>query len=150
MDHPGVPNPQLIKEDEAVAAKYKYRSVAEQKSLDIAMALINEDRFAALRAAICQSPQKAQRFRQLVVNVSATRHFCCVQFAFVSQLTYCGFGLLLCRASWQQILATRNSRHCAIHDGKRHLPMLNHQTMHLLFQSQAALNQCQVKNALNP
>lgn len=70
VDHPGVPNPQLIKEDVVTAERYQHRSVAEQKSLDIAMDVLNEDRFAALRATICQSPQEVRRFRQLVVNVS--------------------------------------------------------------------------------
>ena len=69
-DHPGVPNPQLVKEDVVTAEKYKYRSVAEQKSLDIAMGLLSEDRFQALRGVIFLNHQEAQRFRQLVVNVS--------------------------------------------------------------------------------
>jgi hypothetical protein len=76
VDHPGVPNPQLIKEDGVTAEKYKHRSVAEQKSLDIAMDLLDEDRFAALRATICQSPQEVRRFRQLVVNVSNLPPLC--------------------------------------------------------------------------
>ncbi|CAB9521809.1 Receptor-type guanylate cyclase gcy [Seminavis robusta] len=68
VDHPGVPNSQLIKENKTVALKYQNRSVAEQKSLDIGMALLNEDRFASLRATICAGPEEVQRFRALVVN----------------------------------------------------------------------------------
>jgi 3'5'-cyclic nucleotide phosphodiesterase len=76
VDHPGVPNPQLIQEDVVTAERYQHRSVAEQKSLDIAMDLLNEDRFAALRATICQSSQEVRRFRQLVVNVSTLASSC--------------------------------------------------------------------------
>jgi hypothetical protein len=36
LDHPGVPNPQLIKEDPAKAASYRSRSVAEQHSFALA------------------------------------------------------------------------------------------------------------------
>lgn len=67
-DHPGVPNPQLIKEDEVVALKYQNRSVAEQKSLDIAWELLMEARFSDLLATICHGESELRRFRQLVVN----------------------------------------------------------------------------------
>ena len=35
VDHPGVPNPQFIKEQAELATLYKARSVAEQNSFDI-------------------------------------------------------------------------------------------------------------------
>lgn len=68
VDHPGVPNPQLIKEDRDVAERYKERSVAEQKSFDIAWDLLMKEEFADLRSAICGTRQEFRRFRQLVVN----------------------------------------------------------------------------------
>jgi 3'5'-cyclic nucleotide phosphodiesterase len=86
VDHPGVPNPQLVIEDAVTAEKYKHRSVAEQKSLDIAMGLLSEERFQALRAAIFLNHQEAQRFRQLVVNVSAKEAVC---FAWTCQTEAC-------------------------------------------------------------
>ncbi|CAB9522519.1 Receptor-type guanylate cyclase gcy [Seminavis robusta] len=67
-DHPGVPNDQLVKENETAARKYQNRSVAEQKSFDMGIDLLNEDRFEALRAAVCVGPQEVSRFRALVVN----------------------------------------------------------------------------------
>ena len=68
VDHPGVPNAQLIKENEFVGRRYKGRSVAEQKSLDIAMDLLNQPRFQGLRGALCETPKEVKRFRQLVIN----------------------------------------------------------------------------------
>ncbi|CAB9520220.1 Receptor-type guanylate cyclase gcy [Seminavis robusta] len=68
VDHPGVPNSQLIEEDRQVAERYKNRSVAEQKSLDVSYGLLLEDRFAALLSTICPTQQSRRRFRQLVVN----------------------------------------------------------------------------------
>ncbi|CAB9521897.1 Receptor-type guanylate cyclase gcy [Seminavis robusta] len=68
VDHPGVPNPQFIKENSITATKYKNRSVAEQNSFDIAWDLLMEERFTDLLSAICQDSQDLCRFRQLVVN----------------------------------------------------------------------------------
>ena len=40
VDHPGVPNHQLAKEDPEMGEKYKQKSVAEQNSVDIAWDLL--------------------------------------------------------------------------------------------------------------
>lgn len=42
--------------------------MAEQKSLDIALDLLNQDQFAELRGVICCGNEENSRFRQLVVN----------------------------------------------------------------------------------
>lgn len=68
VDHPGVPNSQLIKENSKVAGFYKGKSVAEQNSVDLAWDLLQDDRFSALRSAIHQTKENRARFRQLVVN----------------------------------------------------------------------------------
>lgn len=68
-DHPGVPNSQVAKEETIHAKKYGNRSVAEQRSVDVAWELLMEDRFIDLRNAICPSPTELQRFRQLIVNI---------------------------------------------------------------------------------
>jgi 3'5'-cyclic nucleotide phosphodiesterase len=68
VDHTGVPNMQLVKEQSAVAATYNDQSVAEQNSLDIAWTMLLEPRFEVLRGAICTTPTEMKRFRQLVVN----------------------------------------------------------------------------------
>jgi hypothetical protein len=68
VDHVGVPNTQLCKENKNLAAHYKNKSVAEQQSVDLAWNLLMEDNFTALRSAIYTTKTEKLRFRQLVVN----------------------------------------------------------------------------------
>ncbi|CAJ1937526.1 unnamed protein product [Cylindrotheca closterium] len=68
VDHSGVPNAQLIKEESDVALFYKNKSVAEQNSVDLAWSLLMEPEFDALRACIYRDKDELDRFRQLVVN----------------------------------------------------------------------------------
>lgn len=68
VDHPGVPNTQLIKEETSMAKFYKNRSVAEQNSVDLTWSLLMSDEFDHLREAICVTGTERLRFRQLVVN----------------------------------------------------------------------------------
>eukprot|EP00980_Cylindrotheca_fusiformis_P013629 scaffold3508_cov113-Cylindrotheca_fusiformis.AAC.9 len=67
MDHPGVPNTQLVKENTRSAQIYK-KSVAEQNSVHLAWDILMSDKFSALRACIYQTESELRRFRQLVVN----------------------------------------------------------------------------------
>eukprot|EP00980_Cylindrotheca_fusiformis_P017821 scaffold5639_cov83-Cylindrotheca_fusiformis.AAC.2 len=67
VDHPGVPNAQLVKEKTRNAQIYK-KSVAEQNSVDLAWDMLMSDEFSALRACIYQTESDLRRFRQLVVN----------------------------------------------------------------------------------
>jgi hypothetical protein len=55
---------QLAKEDEAMAALYKNKSIAEQHSLDTAWNLLMEDRFADLRSCLFVDRSEMMRFRQ--------------------------------------------------------------------------------------
>ena len=68
VDHAGVPNAQLIKENAEIAEYYKNRSVAEQNSLDLAWRLLMDSQFDKLRGAICDTEDELSRFRKLVVN----------------------------------------------------------------------------------
>lgn len=68
-DHRGVSNVQLIKEQKAMAAMYRNKSVAEQNSVDISWELLMSDQFTALRAILFTSQDELDRFRQVVVNV---------------------------------------------------------------------------------
>jgi hypothetical protein len=68
VDHSGVPNTQLIVEDGRMAAFYKNKSVAEQNSVDLSWDLLQDDSYSALRAAIYNTEDEQDRFRQLVVN----------------------------------------------------------------------------------
>eukprot|EP00980_Cylindrotheca_fusiformis_P007116 scaffold1490_cov115-Cylindrotheca_fusiformis.AAC.1 len=67
VDHPGVPNAQLVTENSRWVRVYK-KSVAEQKSVDIAWDMLMSDEYAELRACIYQTEEELLRFRQLVVN----------------------------------------------------------------------------------
>ena len=52
-----------------LAQRFNFRSVAEQNSLDLCFALLSEDRFARLRAALFDSSEEKERFRNLVINM---------------------------------------------------------------------------------
>jgi hypothetical protein len=68
VDHTGVPNAQLICENEALSNRYNSKSVAEQNSIDLAWSLLTEGNYKELRVAICGTTGELKRFRQLVVN----------------------------------------------------------------------------------
>jgi 3'5'-cyclic nucleotide phosphodiesterase len=68
LDHPGVPNAVLVKEDAPVAKLYKGRSVAEQNSVDIFFDLLMEPQFKTLRRQIYTNEDEFCRFHQLIVN----------------------------------------------------------------------------------
>ena len=68
VDHQGIPNTQLIKENSTLATFYKGKSIAEQHSVDLAWALLMDDRYINFRRAIFANENELQRFRQLVVN----------------------------------------------------------------------------------
>lgn len=68
VDHLGVSNQQLIKEESPIASLYKNQSVAEQNSVDIAWWLLMTPNFADLRTAIYGNAAEMQRFRQILVN----------------------------------------------------------------------------------
>jgi len=69
VDHRGIANMQLIKEEPAMAATFRNQSVAEQNSLDISWELLMADRFEDLRKYIFADQDELARFRQVVVNV---------------------------------------------------------------------------------
>mmetsp|Transcript_17018 Transcript_17018/g.48347 ORF Transcript_17018/g.48347 Transcript_17018/m.48347 type:complete len:303 (+) Transcript_17018:162-1070(+) len=68
VNHPGVPNDTLIKEDGRLAKIYRSRSVAEQRSFDLAWDLLMEPAYDDLRSIMCQNQEELRRFRQLVIN----------------------------------------------------------------------------------
>eukprot|EP00538_Stauroneis_constricta_P006078 CAMPEP_0119560742 /NCGR_PEP_ID=MMETSP1352-20130426/15713_1 /TAXON_ID=265584 /ORGANISM="Stauroneis constricta, Strain CCMP1120" /LENGTH=2006 /DNA_ID=CAMNT_0007608791 /DNA_START=28 /DNA_END=6048 /DNA_ORIENTATION=+ len=69
VDHRGVPNGQMAKENPALGAKYKNQSVAEQNSVDIAWDLLMQSEFTALQRCIFSNQLELKRFRQYVVNM---------------------------------------------------------------------------------
>ena len=76
VGHEGVPNNVLAKMHPLLADKYNNKSIAEQRSVDIAWDLLLLPQFSHLRASIYQSKADYTRFRHLVVNgVMATDIF---------------------------------------------------------------------------
>jgi hypothetical protein len=69
LDHTGVPNSTLIKEQATVAAVYKNKSVAEQNSVDIAWELLLQSQYDDLRRAIYVTGKEFRRFRQHLINL---------------------------------------------------------------------------------
>eukprot|EP00980_Cylindrotheca_fusiformis_P027395 scaffold20324_cov86-Cylindrotheca_fusiformis.AAC.3 len=67
VDHPGVPNAQLVKENTRSAQIYK-KSIAEQNSMELSWDMLMGQEYAKLRACIYQTEEELRRFRQLVVN----------------------------------------------------------------------------------
>ena len=76
VDHRGVPNNILCKEEKELAAVYDNKSVAEQNSVDIAWETLMDERFKNLRKCIYANESELKRFRVLLVNsVMATDIF---------------------------------------------------------------------------
>ena len=69
VDHLGISNVQLAKEQPDLAQHYRNKSVAEQNSFDIAWDLLMADRFNNLREYIFETQAELLRFRQLIVNM---------------------------------------------------------------------------------
>jgi hypothetical protein len=68
VDHCGVPNTQLMKENPGLASIYGLKSVAENNSIALAWSILMRDDFAKLRSHIAATNAEFLRFQQLVVN----------------------------------------------------------------------------------
>ena len=68
VDHRGVSNMQLAKEEPGMADKFQMKSIAEQNSIEIAWDHFMEPQFEQLRTCIFKSKKELFRFRQLLVN----------------------------------------------------------------------------------
>jgi hypothetical protein len=68
IDHVGVSNFQLIKEESPITLLYKNRSVTHHNAVDIAWWLLMTPTFSDLQAAIYGNRTEMRQFRQLLVN----------------------------------------------------------------------------------
>ena len=68
VDHRGVPNDQIIKEEPEAAATYKNRSITEQRSVDKVWKKLMGPEFVELRKCIYSDAEEKKRFRQVLVN----------------------------------------------------------------------------------
>jgi hypothetical protein len=76
MDHGGVSNQQLVKEQDPLAVVYDGKSPMEQHSFILAFEILMEDGYEQLRACIYETQDEFDRFRQLCINcVMATDVF---------------------------------------------------------------------------
>jgi 3'5'-cyclic nucleotide phosphodiesterase len=70
LDHYGVSNSQLIKEESPIARKYRNKSVAEQNSVDLAWDLLmDKDEYGDFQQCIFVNQSEFKRFRQVVCNL---------------------------------------------------------------------------------
>lgn len=68
VDHAGVPNAQLVKEENDMARHYRNQSVSEQNAINIAWDLLMEPRYGELRGCIFTNHDELSQFRKLLVN----------------------------------------------------------------------------------
>jgi hypothetical protein len=68
VDHSGVPNAQLVRENHELAVTYKNRSITEQHSIDLAWSMLMQPGFEDLTACIFADATELQRFREIIVN----------------------------------------------------------------------------------
>jgi len=68
VDHRGVPNAQLAKEEPMLAAKYKDQSIAEQHAIDISWNVFMGDEYSELRRSIYTNEDELRRFRTVICN----------------------------------------------------------------------------------
>lgn len=68
VEHEGVPNSQLVREEHPLAAKYNRRSISEQHSIAVSWEHLMQPQFADLRKCIFSEDSDIMRFRQIVVN----------------------------------------------------------------------------------
>lgn len=69
VDHQGISNAQLIKEQPGMGDLYRNKSLAEQNSLDVAWDIFMKSQFKPLCEYIFKTRAEMMRFRQLIVNV---------------------------------------------------------------------------------
>jgi class 3 adenylate cyclase len=68
VDHAGVPNAQLVAEQDPLATKYDNKSVAEMNSIDVACDLLFQPQFSAFSTCLCPNEAEKERFHDLVVH----------------------------------------------------------------------------------
>jgi 3'5'-cyclic nucleotide phosphodiesterase/Adenylate and Guanylate cyclase catalytic domain len=69
VDHTGITNTQLVKENADIAARYNGQSVAEQNSLTVAWNTLLEAQYEDLFIALFPTDTEEKRFRQLITTI---------------------------------------------------------------------------------
>ena len=69
VDHTGVPNGQLAKEQPELASTYKNKSIAEQHSIVTSWDLLMDCQFQNIRASLFSSEGETERLRMMLINL---------------------------------------------------------------------------------
>ena len=69
VDHQGIPNRQLSRENHPLALLYNDKSIAEQNSLKVAFSTLMDPRFAELRHTLCPTSEDQFEFRRIVIDL---------------------------------------------------------------------------------
>jgi hypothetical protein len=75
VDHRGISNEDLAKENPDLAAKYNHRSITEQLSVEKAWKKLMEPEFENLRRMLYANGEEKKRFRQIMVNAVMATDF---------------------------------------------------------------------------
>jgi len=68
LTYKGVPNAQLMKENQEIAVVYNNKSILEQNLIDLAFSLLMDDTYKDFCATIFSNKKEFDHFRQLVIN----------------------------------------------------------------------------------
>ena len=68
VDHPGVPNRQLIREFSPLVGKYQGKSMSQQNAVQRGWKLFAQEHFRELRNTICATPEELKHFRRVFVT----------------------------------------------------------------------------------
>ena len=68
VDHPGVPNRQLIREFSPLVGAYQGKSMTQQNAVQRGWKLFAQEHFRELRNTICATPGEMKRFRKVFVT----------------------------------------------------------------------------------
>jgi 3'5'-cyclic nucleotide phosphodiesterase len=80
IGHPGVPNAQLVQEQNELATQYDGKCINEQHSINVAWNLLFQKEYAMLRHTIYETDGELLRFRQIVVNTILATDFFDMEF----------------------------------------------------------------------
>lgn len=69
VEHKGLPNAQLVKEQDKLSAVYINKSIAEQHSIAVAFSILAEPCFKELRGVIWSNKHEYTKFRNMVVSL---------------------------------------------------------------------------------
>ena len=86
VDHAGVPNNQLMKEDANLSKKYRHKRVAEKHSIRLSWERLMDSDYREFRNCLCPNQYELKRFRNFVVNTG--KWMCGAQLLYIGRLQF--------------------------------------------------------------